>query len=293
MGMALTYARRYALFTLVGIAGEDDLDAPDLPMQPASPAQPPSPASASLRRANGKPSSPSPIVALDAEASGQKRDDFLQEIASIASFEAAALWAKRIIGIKNTMTSDDAGEVEAALEKKLGQIEKLETTSTLVGPRNDDAAAPTPTVQSTGPDAVSSTVPSSRPLDFESYAVTPKTRRQRDKRHRQYVAAQACVVCGRQPSDAHHLRFAQPRGLGTKVSDEFTVPLCRPHHQAVHRVRNEVRWWTQLGIEPMAVAYRLWNATHPAAVEVKTAGSAHPENGKCKTNPVEAVREAS
>ena len=30
MGAALTYARRYALFTLVGIAGEDDLDAPDL-----------------------------------------------------------------------------------------------------------------------------------------------------------------------------------------------------------------------------------------------------------------------
>src|SRR4029078_7319589 len=31
LGAALTYARRYALFTLVGIAGEDDLDAPDLP----------------------------------------------------------------------------------------------------------------------------------------------------------------------------------------------------------------------------------------------------------------------
>ena len=36
MGAALTYARRYALFTLVGIAGEDDLDAPDL----ISPSQP-------------------------------------------------------------------------------------------------------------------------------------------------------------------------------------------------------------------------------------------------------------
>jgi hypothetical protein len=32
MGAALTYARRYGLFTLVGIAGEDDLDAPDLPI---------------------------------------------------------------------------------------------------------------------------------------------------------------------------------------------------------------------------------------------------------------------
>ena len=37
MGAALTYARRYALFTLVGIAGEDDLDAPDLCDDPRSP----------------------------------------------------------------------------------------------------------------------------------------------------------------------------------------------------------------------------------------------------------------
>jgi ERF superfamily len=34
MGAALTYARRYALFTMVGIAGEDDLDAPDLTNEP-------------------------------------------------------------------------------------------------------------------------------------------------------------------------------------------------------------------------------------------------------------------
>jgi hypothetical protein len=37
-----------------------------------------------------------------------------------------------------------------------------------------------------------------------------------------------------QPSDPHHLRFAQPRALGLKVSDEFTVPLCRDHHRQVH-----------------------------------------------------------
>src|SRR5450755_2192613 len=40
MGAALTYARRYALFTLVGIAGEDDLDAPDLPLRGGPPANP-------------------------------------------------------------------------------------------------------------------------------------------------------------------------------------------------------------------------------------------------------------
>jgi hypothetical protein len=36
-----------------------------------------------------------------------------------------------------------------------------------------------------------------------------------------------------------HLRFAQPRGLGQKVSDEFTVPLCREHHRELHRAGKE------------------------------------------------------
>jgi hypothetical protein len=52
-------------------------------------------------------------------------------------------------------------------------------------------------------------------------------RRHRDREHLKFVAAQPCLVCGRQPSDAHHLRFAQPRTLGRRVSDEFAVPLCR------------------------------------------------------------------
>jgi hypothetical protein len=48
-----------------------------------------------------------------------------------------------------------------------------------------------------------------------------------------------CLVCGRKPSDPHHLRFAQPRALGRKASDEFTVPLCRMHHREVHRADDE------------------------------------------------------
>ena len=50
MGAALTYARRYALFTLVGIAGEDDLDAPDIAApisQKPEPAKPKTPATRS------------------------------------------------------------------------------------------------------------------------------------------------------------------------------------------------------------------------------------------------------
>ena len=112
---------------------------------------------------------------------------------------------------------------------------------------------------------------STSPRQFDNFAAT-KTRRRRDKRHREFVAAQACVICGSQPSDAHHLRFAQPRGLSLKVSDEFTVPLCRPHHRDLHRASNEIRWWAQFGIQPMSVAYKLWNQTHPVPVSANPAG---------------------
>jgi hypothetical protein len=67
----------------------------------------------------------------------------------------------------------------------------------------------------------------------------PEPRRVRDREHVRYVAKQPCLVCGRQPSDPHHLRFAQSRAMARKVSDEFTVPLCRGHHREVHRYGDE------------------------------------------------------
>ena len=54
---------------------------------------------------------------------------------------------------------------------------------------------------------------------------------------------------------------SQPRALGRKVSDEFAVPLCRGHHRAVHRSRDERAWWRQTGIDPIKVARRLWRVT--------------------------------
>jgi hypothetical protein len=77
------------------------------------------------------------------------------------------------------------------------------------------------------------------------------------------VAGQPCLICGRQPSDAHHLRFAQHPALGRKVSDEFTVPLCRGHHREIHRCGDEAAWWSTVGIEPTAAARVLWLKTHP------------------------------
>ena len=63
--------------------------------------------------------------------------------------------------------------------------------------------------------------------------------------------------------DAHHLRFAQSRGLSLKVSDEFTVPLCRVHHRELHRTGREPDWWAKAGVEPVSLARKLWLETHP------------------------------
>ena len=89
-------------------------------------------------------------------------------------------------------------------------------------------------------------------------------RRYRNKAHLRYVAQQPCLVCGRKPSDAHHLRFMQPRAMGRKASDQFAVPLCRIHHRLVHQVGNEAAWWKESGIDPIEVARRLWGRTRRA-----------------------------
>ena len=68
-------------------------------------------------------------------------------------------------------------------------------------------------------------------------------------------------VCGRVPSDPHHLTFTQPRALGRRVSDEFTVPICRLHHRELHRSGDEAAWWRRLNIDPLPVALKLWQQT--------------------------------
>ena len=88
-----------------------------------------------------------------------------------------------------------------------------------------------------------------------------KTVRLRDKDHQRFVLRQACLVCGRVPSDPHHLTFTQPRALGRRVSDEFIVPVCRVHHRELHRSGDEAAWWRRLNIDPLPIALRLWQQT--------------------------------
>jgi hypothetical protein len=101
----------------------------------------------------------------------------------------------------------------------------------------------------------------------------PEHRRIRDRDHVRLVAARPCLVCGRLPSDPHHLRFAQRRALSCKVSDEFTVPLCRGHHRELHRYGDEAIWWGRLGIDVLQVARALWLESHPLPITLEaTAG---------------------
>ncbi len=111
------------------------------------------------------------------------------------------------------------------------------------------------------------------PARIDKSALTiAEPKRLRDKAHLGFVASQPCLVCGRQPSDPHHLRFAQPRALGLKVSDEFTVPLCRGHHRQLHQAGNEVAWWGNLKIKPLEIAKQLWAQTHPQSATADNLG---------------------
>ena len=270
MGAALTYARRYALFTLVGIAGEDDLDAPDLntPTAPASGAEKPAPNK--LGRLNGGQAhstqqfrtdrsakavlgSSKPI--LNAEPSAVLRDQLAAELGEINSTEEAANWAHRALGAKNSLTAADAACIEEAFRAKLA----IFATDTADGP-----AIPQETERPRAHPRTHRSRKQRRLTAIDKSALgLPEPRRIRDREHVRYVTQQSCLICGRRPSDAHHLRFVQSRALSRKVSDEFTVPLCRGHHREVHRCGDEAIWWKKAGIDPTVPARALWLESHP------------------------------
>jgi len=270
MGAALTYARRYGLFTLVGIAGEDDLDAPDL-LSPTAPATKPDNASGTkIGRINGgqgqskrhssathraKASLPSKPM-LEPEASATLREQLAAEIRELNSAEQAASWAHGVLGLKNTLTAADAQCVEQAFQKRLASLTTEAATEAL-----------TETVWPARRRARGRKQPRASGVDKTALLV-PVPRRIRDRDHVKSVAKQPCLVCGRRPADAHHLRFAQSPALGRKVSDEFTVPLCRGHHREVHRCGDEAAWWKKTGIDAATAARVLWLKSHPLPSEI-------------------------
>jgi ERF superfamily len=267
MGAALTYARRYALFTLVGIAGEDDLDAPDVRVpgpeieasRTASPTEGSqfSPQTRGIRKIRGASKTASPTVLLSNE-SAALRDRLLSEIAGLASQDSATTWAGEALPAKNTLTADDAKLVENAFEQKLSQLLAL-PVETIEPP---DSKVPPALVR--GPQGIDTgnTANQLEPKGIDkSVLAVSAPRRYRNKEHLRYVTLQPCLLCARKPSDAHHLRFVQPRALGRKTSDEFAVLLCRIHHRAAHRAGDERAWWKAAGIDPLKIARKLWKDT--------------------------------
>jgi hypothetical protein len=269
MGAALTYARRYALFTLVGIAGEDDLDAPDLsghlPEETGKAGNALDPKRQTGNRADQplgtfaagrQPWSP-PKEPLGPKKSAILRDRLLGEINVLADQGEATTWAHKAMGVKNTLARADSGAVEAAFAARLAVL--ADEREVLQRPAGDaEGSAGASSEDLARPGQVNNAV--ARRIDKGALALS-EPRRYRDRAHLRFVSAQPCLICGRSPSDAHHLRFAQPRALGRRVSDEFTVPLCRSHHRALHRCGDEAAWWKTNGVDPLEVAGELWQRT--------------------------------
>jgi ERF superfamily len=282
MGAALTYARRYALFTLVGIAGEDDLDAPDLSIESVertvSPVSDPRGVSTMNKRAADRSDLVSQNIEkgarrrlqpskslLKGEDSRAVRDELVKQIAVLDAAEAAIQWASESLSIKNTLSAEDASIVEAAFRERMRALEPetLPPTSPPSDAR-DTIAETAPQLEEDG-----STNPT-EPADERPFMHVPslKSHRIRDRDHCRFISRQPCVVCGRHPCETHHIRFAQLRALGRKVSDEFTVPLCRVHHRELHRQGDERAWWNRAKVDPLPIALRYWQQTRgivPAA----------------------------
>jgi hypothetical protein len=261
MGAALTYARRYSLFALVGIAGEDDLDAPDLLTEPAPAILAPDDTDQSAPTGRKPPNgsihkSRQPRSILAPQPSAVLRDQLIGEIIDLKDGDELALWAHRRLPAKNTLTAEDARGVEKACQTVLDRFNDQVTDELEPGEPgspNNGSGTPAPSITTAAEDQNS----------LAEAKVTPlrKEMRRRNKAHLAFVAAQPCLVCQRSPCDAHHLKFAQPRSLGRKVSDEFTVPLCRDHHHQLHRHGNEMAWWANIQIAPIETARELWAAT--------------------------------
>ncbi|WP_426614831.1 ERF family protein [Bradyrhizobium sp. McL0616] len=265
LGAALTYARRYALFTLVGIAGEDDVDAPDVGGQVAVGYGPNTEAGAAQKTAprSDRRAAPSKPTRTPREGSDGLLNQLLSQLEQFKEPDLLTRWASRALPLKNRLAAADALRVESAFAAKLVELE-------------DPGSATGPGAEGQANDGEVGRAGRNASISF------PKPVRERDRAHLRFVAQQPCLVCGRTPCDAHHVKFAQASAMGRKVSDKYTVPVCRLHHRELHRRGNERSWWRRLGIDPLAVAASLWRETHPDVHEASNQGGAEqigPING--------------
>ena len=202
---------------------------------------------------------------LAPDQSAELRERLLADIGQLQSSDEAADWVHKNLGAKNTLIAADADAVEAAFRDRLAAIELVRASDqgdTQAAPAGE-SASPVEKLFLTSMDEIAPDpiiLPSSPGV--RRRRVAAKTIRLRDKEHCKFVAAQPCTVCGRTPSEAHHIRFAQPRALGRKVSDEYTVPVCRLHHRELHGYGDEASWWAAVSIDPLPIGLELWRQSH-------------------------------
>jgi hypothetical protein len=222
-------------------------------------------------RASGNTKGP---AVLGEQLSASLREALVGQISEIKTGDEAATWAHRNLAAKNELRPADAQIVEEEFKQRLSAISALGSTS--AGPADSDltpAQSLHAVSERSRADASSdagtrqkASIRGRNRSHNNTIHSLRKTVRLRDKEHRRYVTRQPCLVCGRVPSDSHHLKFAQPRALGRRVSDEYTVPVCRLHHRELHRSGDELAWWETLNIDPVPVALRLWQETRADGV---------------------------
>ena len=184
-------------------------------------------------------------------------------------------------GVRNRLLrSSSAADIDAQLAKVRGELERLKRVHPDLRNRRGlhHADLVLSIAELKKAELNGAERPSSIPFHIQmridkSQLAIATIKRHRNGQHLKAVAAHPCLVCGRKPAQAHHIRYAQDRGMGLKVSDEFTVPLCAIHHDALHRSGNERQWWLDVNIDPVPIAYQLWDRSRGLDIDRATAGS--------------------
>ena len=263
MGAALTYARRYALFTLVGIAGEDDLDAPDLclggPSQAAASTERPVESGIREGQARGLPAHrprngnargalPGHLRrSLDPEQSAALRIRLLAELESLSSANLAVTWARAALPAKNGLTASDAKLVEDAFERRLAELPSPEAVAHAsddavplapLSPPTASLTAPAPFQQTTAaaPDGAEPADPSLATGIDKSVLTIAAPRRYRNRDHLRFVAQQRssaaasrrtpiiCAGCSQRRSAASRAMSSPCRSAASTIA-QCTAPV--------------------------------------------------------------------
>jgi DNA recombination protein Rad52 len=151
-----------------------------------------------------------------------------------------AIWERNVDTVRTINKQTNRSTPRGAIGQNL--VEHLKRRAIALAKQNVE---PTP--------SITPSVEPRQKIDKSALALA-ELKRIRSKEHLRLVAQQPCVICGRTPAHAHHIRYAQAKGIALKVSDEFTVPLCTIHHSENHATGDERRWWQERKIDPLAIA---------------------------------------